>query len=212
MATEWPTVVVVVLVAVTAGCSGPLMEFSASPATIPESALASTEYHHQNTTEVPLSYPVGMGGLAQPVTVQTWLSAYSPVENDRASAVLVVVSSPDVVLAGQSLNPLTELSNRELTRFVLEQMSDAQRLGGISGPTGLREVGTRTVTVLGSETSLVSYVGDAPVDGQNVSVTINVLSVTHGSDVIVVLGLHPTSTPHRSIHAELAQAIEHESP
>ena len=201
---------VVALLVVTTGCTGPLVEVSASPATIPESALGQTEYRHQNTTEVPITYPIGTGGLYQPITVRTWLTAYAPEPVDDPVAFLLLVSSPDVEIAGESLNPLTQLSNRELTRFVFERMAEAQSVGGISGASGLREVGVRNVTVLDSTAELVSYAGIADLDDRNASVIITVLSVRHGSDVIVALGVAPATEAEIETQAALARAIEHD--
>jgi len=210
MASHLRLSLVVGVLVVTAGCAGSLVEVTASPATIPDSALTLTEYRHQNTTQVPISYPMGMGGLSQAFTVQTWLSAYAPETMEETLAVLVVYSSPDVEVAGASLNPLAQLSNRELTRFVLEQVAVAQVLGGVSGASGLREVGARNLTVLGSTAELVSYAGVAEVERQNVSVTINVVSVRHGSDVIVAVGVHQAEESATRTQAALARTIEHE--
>lgn len=210
MTSRVPFLVVVGVLVVTSGCAGPLVEVGASPATIPDNALAPTEYRHQNTTEVPITYPLGMGGLSQAVTVRTWLSAYAPETMADSPAFLVVVSSPDVEVAGASLNPLTQLSNRELTRFVLERVAEAKNLGGVSGASGLEEVGVQSVTVLGSTADLVSYAGVAEVEGETVSVVINVVSVHHGSDVIVAMGVHQADESETRTQAALVRAIEHE--
>lgn len=119
-------------------------------------------------------------------------------------------SSPNVEIAGESANPLSQLSKRELTRFVLERVAQARDLGGLSDAGHLREVEARNLTVLDVNTELVNYAGVADVDGQNDSVNINVLSVRHGSDVIVVLGIHSASQSEIVTQVGLVRAIEHE--
>jgi hypothetical protein len=199
----------VVVVLVLSGCSGTLVEFTASPATIPESALGPQGYVHGNTTAVPITYRVGTPGFSQDVTAETWLSGYSKTTADNETAVLLVYSSPDVTVEGTSVNPLRQLSNRELVTFVLDRASGLRGLGGVEDVTDLQEVGARNVTVLGASTQLVSYAGRAEVDGQSVAVVVNVAVVSHDGDVVVALGVHEERLDERAAHAALVERMVH---
>lgn len=202
---------VVVCAVVVAGCSGTLVEYAASPATLPDPALDSRGYVHGNTTEVPLTYRAGAFGIiSSNVTARTWVSGYSKTTAENETAVLVLYSSPNVRVEGQSVNPLTLLSNRELAAFVLDRVTDLRVVGGVEGVSDLREVGTRNVTVLGVSTRTVSYAGTAEVDGQRAGVVVDITVVEHGEDVVVALGVYGDALDETASHVALVERIEHE--
>lgn len=199
----------VAVVLVLAGCSGTLVEFTASPATIPEPALAPQGYVHGNTTALPITYRVGAPGFSQDVTAETWVSGYSKTTAENQTAVLVLYSSPDVEVANTSVNPLRQLSNRELVQFVLDRTTDLRVLGGVDDVTDLREVGARNVTVLGAPTQLVSYAGTAELEGRSVAIVVNVAVVDHEGDVVVALGIHEAALDETATHAALVERTVH---
>ncbi|WP_416839080.1 DUF6517 family protein [Haloferax sp. DFSO52] len=210
-------------VVVLAGCLGGTTTIAASPATIPASAYESHGYVHGNSTVVPFSYDVGAGPASQTVGVEVWVSGYSKTTADDDVTVLAVVSSPDREVAGQSVNPLANLGNRELVGVGLGYLADAQALGNVPEVNGLREVDARTVTILGDETELVTYEGtvvvepgETTVDGEPVAyeggsadVRIHVATVEHDGDIIVVVAVHEASVDETDSIASLASAIEH---
>lgn len=202
--------VALALLVVLAGCSGTLVEFTASPATIPDAAVESHGYVHGNTTSVPITYRIGPPGVSQDVTAETWVSGYSRTTAENQTAVFLLYSSPDIEVANTSVNPLLQLSNRELVGFVLERASDLRELGGIENASDLREVGVRNVTMLGSPTQLVSYAGTAEVEGQRVAIVANVAVVEHGDDVVVALGVHEETLDETETHAALVERAVHE--
>jgi hypothetical protein len=199
----------VAVVLVLAGCSGTLVEFTAAPATIPAPALDAQGYVHGNTTALPITYRVGPPGFSQDVTAETWMSGYSKTTADNETAVLLLYSSPDVTVEGTSVNPLRQLSNRELVTFVLDRTTDLRGLGGVEDVTDLQEVSVQNVTVLGASTELVSYAGRAAVDGQSVAVVVNVAIVSHEGDVVVALGVHEETVDERAAHVALVERIVH---
>lgn len=200
----------VALAVVLAGCSGPLVEYAASPATIPDAALEPHGYVHGNTTADPLEYPVGVSGFSRNVTARTWVSGYSRTTAENDTAVLVLYSSPNVEVADRSVNPLGRLSNRELVGFVLERATRLGGLAGVDGVSDLRQVGVRNATVLGTPTQVTSYGGTAEVDGQRAGVVVNVAVVEHGEDVIVAVGVHDEALDERATQAALVERIEHD--
>ena len=201
----------VVGVVVLAGCSGTLVEYAASPATLPDSALEPLDYVHGNTTEVPLTYRAGMLGISRDVTARTWVSGYSKTTTENETAVLVLYSSPNVKVEGQSVNPFAQLSNRELVLFALERAADLRVAGGVDDVSDLREVGVRTVTVLGERTRTTTYAGTAEVEGERVGVVVDVTVVEHGEDVVVALGIYGETLDETSNHVALVRRMEHES-
>lgn len=199
-----------VLLVVTAGCSGTLVEVAASPATIPDDPLEAAGYDHATTTEVPVTYPVGPSVVAQNLTTRTWVSAYVKSTDGNDTAVLVLYSSPNVEVAGTSVNPLGQLSNRELVRFVLDRVGDLRTLGGVEQVTDLRIVGEREVSMLNTTTRFASYAGTAVVDDRRVDVVVNVAVVEHGGDVVVAVGLHEATMAETGTQAALLEDVVHE--
>jgi hypothetical protein len=164
--------VALAVMVVLAGCTGTLVEFRSGPATVPAAALAPVGYVHGNTTELPLSYPLGVGPVERDVTVYVWLSGYSRTvtgpEGTNDTAVFLVVSSPNREVGGQSVNPFAHLSDRALVGRLFAVAADAGAAAGASDALGanvtavadaaaLRETGARPVTVLGTETEMVTY-------------------------------------------------------
>lgn len=200
----------VVFLVLLAGCTGTLVEYAASPATIPDSAVEQQGYVHGNTTEIPVNYPVGVAGVSRNITARTWLSGYSRTTADDDVAGLVLYSSPNVVVEGRSVNPVSQLSNRGLVGFVLERVTELRVLGGVDDVSDLREIGEQNVTVLGTPTQLVSYAGVAEVDGERVGIVVNLVVVEHDDDVVVALGVHEESLDETGRQAELVKRIVHE--
>lgn len=206
--------VLVACLLVIAGCSGTLLEYTASPATIPDAALEPRGYVHGNTTELPITYRVGSGGLSRDITLRTWVSGYARVTTDSGAgdnrtAVLVLYSSPNVQVAGRSINPLGQLSNRELIRTVLGHATELGGLGGIDGVSDLRERDAQNVTMLGTPTQVVSYVGTADVDGRRVAIVVNIAVVEHDGDIVVALGVHDETLDETATHVALISRVEH---
>lgn len=194
---------------VLAGCTGTLVEYAASPATIPDGALEPHGYVHGNTTEVPITYRVGTVGVSRDVTARTWVSGYTRTTAENETALLLLYSSPNVVVENRSVNPTSQLSNRELVQFVLARVTDLRDLGNVGNASDLREHGSRNVTMLGTPTRLVSYAGTVEVDGRRVAAVVNVAVVEHGDDVVVALGIHDETLDETATHAALVERVEH---
>jgi hypothetical protein len=227
----------VALVVLVAGCTGTLADVHSAPATIAEPALSPVGYVHGNTTEVPLTYPVGVGPVTRDVTVYVWVSGYSrTVEADAGTDVagLLVVSSPNHRVEGQSVNPFAHLSNRELVAQLLDLVVEAGAAAGtnVTDVADLREAGVRERTVLGQSTEVVTYTatvryapatdvgtvtatdseGTATTDGGATEpVFIHLMAVEHGDDVVFALGVHGESMDEAATMADLMEAIEHEA-
>lgn len=106
------------------------------------------------------------------------------------------------------MNPLTQLSNRELTTFVLDRATDLRVAGGVGNLSDLREVGSRDVTVLGVPTWTVSYSGTAEVDGKRTGVVVDGTVVEHGEDVVVALGVYGDTLDETATHVALVEKVE----
>ena len=199
----------VALMLALAGCSGPVVDAESSPATLPDEALEGSAYLHQDTRAVPLTYRAG--GVIPLVSAQTWASVYVNPTGDTEPPILLLYSSPNRKVAGLSLNPTNQLSNRELVGFALERVTEVGELGGLSGIEELEVSEVTNVTVLGQPTELVTYTGTAAMDGDPVSIEVNLAVVEHEDDVVLAMGLYRSDRDERQAQATLVQRIIHET-
>ena len=195
-----------------AGCTGTLVSFEASPATVPAAAFEPLGYVHGNTTAAPLTYPVGFAGLSRDVTVTSYVSGYSKTTDDGDTSALVVLSTPNADVAGQSVNPFAHLSNRDLTTRTLATLEDVKGMSEYGEVGDLREVDAEERTVLGSSVDVVTYAGSATLDGQVTEVRFVVASVEHGDDVVTVVGIHTATFDETTNLRALMERVEHDTP
>lgn len=213
------------------------MEARSSPATVPETAFEPVGYVHGNTTEVPLTYPVGVGPITRDVTVYVWVSGYSRTvatgTGTNETAGLVVVSSPNRRVEGQSVNPFAHLSNRELVARLFEVVAEVDNATDARGVLGanvtevadVHETAVQERTVLGQPAEVVTYAATVRVGprtttpaaesstatGDSETVFVHLMAVEHGDDVVFALGVHDDGMDEAETMAGLIEALEHES-
>lgn len=212
------TTVTLVVVLLLAGCTGTLLSAEASPATIPTPAYESVDYVHGNTTAVPLGYQVGAAGVSRNVTVTSWFSGYSRTVADDEVSLLLVLSTPNVEVAGESVNPFARMSDGILLDRVLNATRTLNvtsvgdtNVSAIADMGELRRVDTAERTVLGTPTTVTTYAGNADIEGTRVAVLVHVATVEHGDDVVVAVAVHPESMDEAARIYSLVEAIEHEA-
>lgn len=172
------------------GCAlltGDTLEFSATKATVSDSATAEAGYEEVSVEPRTINQSFTVADQERDVRVTNWVATYERdlvVGTTPAPGTVAVLSTPEISIAGQTLNPIGSMSDRELLDRLLEEE------GGISDVT---HDGTRTATVLGTETEVEMYQGTVEYEGQQVDVTIHLTRVNHGGDYVVALGLHPAA-------------------
>lgn len=197
-----------------AGCLGEEgFEYVAEPATVP--TAADRGYEVEGPEELEFNETVEAGGVSQDVHIRTWSVTYAS-PDDEAS--LFVFSTPDVSVAGVSVNPLARLSGADLIARVLNE-----GLGGADSDGGIRDIEPEDeieLTVLGEPRTvqLFSAVFDvddgeipseAQTDDGGIPIRLYVLSIAHEDDVILSVGLHPELVEAGDDMAALMEAIEH---
>ncbi|ACV48216.1 MULTISPECIES: DUF6517 family protein [Halomicrobium] len=190
----------VALVATTAGCGfligDEALAFESAPASVGDETLSETGYEQTLNESQTVSREFTVAGQSRQVNVTNHLAQYErsidlgPLGEQRA-AVFATFSSPEVSVASQTFNPLSDMSNREL----LSQFSSSY--DGLS--VGQR-VENRTHTVLGTETGVQKYGGTAELGGQSIDVYIHVTTVKHDGDYVVALGLYPQQLSGEETH------------
>ncbi|SDF73786.1 DUF6517 family protein [Halorientalis regularis] len=163
------------------------LSFTASKATVSDASLEDTGYEETNVSEKNVTREFTAAGQTREVVVTNWLAQYErqvglePVGEQRA-AVFVAFSSPQIEIATKKLNPLSEMSEKDiLTRFNT----------GYEGISVGNQTGSQNVSALGTERSIKQFDGTARFAGQDVDVVIHASKFKHGSDYIGVVAIYP---------------------
>lgn len=221
-----------------AGCLGGddgSYEFDAKPARVTDTALSTAGYEGEEPASSEIERTLDVAGSERRVSVTTWVASY---EKPARASSLVVASTPNATVADRSVNPLVRADDAELFRRLLgrgaddgddgnddgddggEDGNDDDGTGGVGGEDvdDPEEVGTRTLTVLGTETTVTTFATevefdvprDAPVDAEgSVPALVHVATVEDGEDVIALVGVHPEAVEEGETLASLMEAVEH---
>ncbi len=183
------------------------LAFSASPATPSDASLSETGYEEQNVTEQHVTRNVSAAGQTRQVNVTNQQAQYErgvdlgPLGSQRA-AVFVTFASPEVSVAGQTFNPIGDMSEREiLAEFDSEY--DGLTVGD--------QVESRNVSTLGQSAELTQFDGTASLAGTEVDVTIQTTKVQHEGDYIVAVGIYPQLIDEESNVVLLLEGLEHDA-
>lgn len=205
------TSVALALLLVTSGCVGMLsgpVTFTASEATVSDSALQDTGYEKNRTTEMSISRTFSAAGQSKDVKVTNWVSEYHqsvgiPGLAEQKVAVFATFSSPKVEVVGKSFNPLDKYNNRQLAQKFTAKFKNVDIKN---------EVGNRKVTMLGNETSVSKYEATVTtVAGVQFDAYLHVTKVKHGDDHVVALAVYPKQlSDHDQKVDRLIEGVEHE--
>jgi hypothetical protein len=171
------------------GCAlitGGTLEFSAQPATVSGDAQSEAGYDLVGVNAQTVNRTVDVLGMERTVSATNHVATYErdlAVATSGAMGTVVVFSTPEMSVAGQSVNPVGSMSPRQL----LTAVSTGQ--GGVSN---VEERGNRTVSVLGEDATVTVFDATRSVAGQEVEVTVHLLRVDHGGDHVVGLAVHPS--------------------
>mgnify|MGYP000209318082 FL=1 len=197
----------------TAGCGFILgseaLAFAATPATVSDAALDDAGYERTDVRAQQVNRTFEAAGQSREVQVTNQLATYekgvdlSAVGLGRQrAAVFVAFSTPQVEIAGQTFNPIAEMSNRELL---------AQFESSYSGLSVGERVDSRQVTMLGESTTIERYEGEATLGGSQVPVYVEVVArVAHDGDFVVALAVYPQAlSGERENVVRLVEGVDH---
>lgn len=201
-----------------AGCAGSSedggYEFDAEPARVPSDAASEAGYEGEEPESFTLEQEFDVAGVNAQVSATTWVAGY---ENGDNGSALLVGSTPDASVGGQSVNPLVRANDTELIRRLLERVDDTD-IGGENTDIEADDIetrGTETRTVLGEEVeiSILETTIDAEsTEGgemEDVPVLLYVGTVQHRDDVVALIGVHPTAVDASDPLLSLMEQVEH---
>lgn len=185
--------VVPTVLAASSGCLGVLtgsepLERTAGPARVPDATLSETDYELAGTERRTIEREVAVGDRTREVHATNEIARYNrtvavPTLGERDLGVFAVVSTPAFEIAGQTMSPVEEWSNRKLATQLQEQYSAVQ-IGD--------EVDAASVDTLESTMRLSKFEGSATVAGnRDVDIYVHVGKVRHADDFVVAAGVYP---------------------
>ena len=170
-----------------AGCTGLLLQeetrFVAGAASVSEPEELA--YTHNTTERQNVTRSVEAAGQEREVTVSNHAELYvNRTADGSPGAAFAVISSPQVRLFGEEMNPVADWSQRDL---LTEFSGEFDRYGNL---TDVEERETRQLTMLGREADVRVF--NATMVGDNETshdVVVSVAKVEHGGDYVVAIGV-----------------------
>lgn len=200
-------------VALSAGCldfvtgDGPL-EFSSDRVAPTDSALEETGFEEMSVEEETFEETVE-AGVEREVKANFWLSSYSKAleiqgQSEEATA-FVAVSSPNMSVAGRSLNPIDEMDSEELLDEFRGQIE--------SGEADIQDVQheeTFSVSILDESRDVDLLRGQTEYQGEAIDIELVVASFAHEGDYLVLAGMYPEMFQDEGVNVEtLLESAEH---
>lgn len=173
-----------------AGCLGyaGLDEHEASPAGVDPEVSDETGYEQTNIEEIVIEETFEVAGTSEKITVRNYRTDYEktinlgPLGSARAAA-FVLLTSPQISIAGQEMNPVDEMSAEELVDMLEADFDTIENVEPVTN---------NDVTVLDQETTESIFEAEAKVKGTTVDVHIHVTeSVQTDEDHLVTIGVYP---------------------
>ena len=209
-----PLLLALIALVSTAGCVGVLtgsepLTLESNPVSVSPSALSDAGYEEKRVTTQRLEREVSAAGQTREVIATNHLAEYArtidagPMGSGELAR-FVVVSTPAIEVLGRTFNPVGEMSNRELAELAQDQYE---------GLSDIQPKGERSVSLLGSQSTVSTFTADATVQGsdQTVELTLHVTRLRHGDDFIVVIAAHPSLLPGETDRIDtLIAGVQHE--
>lgn len=206
----------------TAGCIGfvlgeePLV-YEANNATVDADNrvgfdLADEQLLEQNQT-------INRSGINRSISVTSYAGIYTKNEtintDEQRLATMAVVSTPVVDVFERPVNPIGNMTGRDMLEFLSEQTEDSQfEATGELERVPPDQIGPRTqdVAILGTETDIAVYRTTQEVEGRTVELRLYVTRVRHGDDYVVLFGGHSMLHPAEGYAiVDMMRSVEHDA-
>lgn len=183
-------------VGASAGCLSDFIDdmttFEASPIRVSEDAAAEAGYDYKGTEERVEEREFA----GETVEVTNYISEYTrtidlPLDglgSDPEAGVFAVISTPQVHVAGESFNPVGEMTEAELAEHIQNQYDELEIEDNIGG----RAIQSDDIDGLDSTVSFETFEGTATLQGQTgVDVYVDIAQPDHDDDHLVIAGVYP---------------------
>lgn len=172
-------------------------EADAEPAELEPDAVETAGYSHVETEQYRIEEDFEVAGEEQRVEAGNWLASYAKDEQlleaeledeisedlQTVAAGLFLVSTPDLSIAGQSINPADRLDDEDL----LATFEDEIGRGSIES---IEETDSNYVTILETETEVTHFEATVSAEGEEYDGMVYMGRVENEGDIVVVVGVH----------------------
>ncbi|ELY88231.1 hypothetical protein C483_16001 [Natrialba hulunbeirensis JCM 10989] len=165
-----------------------LATHEASPAGVDESVRAETGYEQTRIDDLVVREEVGASIATEEVVVTNYMTEHEkavdmgPLGRQRG-AVFIVLSTPQVSVLGQQVNPVSDMSTGDLVELVVSNYDDLSNVE-------LEE--ESAATVADQSTTQSRFSANASFDGTDVDVALHITeAVEAGEDLLVTIGVYP---------------------
>jgi len=204
----------VVALAGLAGCTaldvatGEPAEFTAGTATVADATLSESGYELNEVTDRTVAREFDVAGQSREVRVTNTVAEYDKAvelfgERYQA-AVFAAVTTPQVQVLGQALNPIAELGTRERAELILNRYENVGDL----------ERGSEyTTTVLGADAAVAVYTAEGEIEGTGASTELELHigePVAAGDDFVLPLAAYPAAFSDGENVRRMMNGTEHE--
>ena len=174
-----------------AGCLGVLGldDHEANPVGVASDASSDTGYELNGVEELGIDEEFDLGLWTERVSVMNYVAEYDkrisiePLIDERA-ATFVVLSTPQISVVGQQVNPVEDMETAELVELIADNYDD---VGNVE------HVEDDELPVMGTDVPVSTFTADATFSG-NQSVTVNLHvseAVETDDDLVVGIGVYP---------------------
>lgn len=185
---------------------GGLTSLESTPAGVRQSALESTGYESTGVEAIVTEEEVNVAGQSEVIAVTSYLTEYEKTIGieaiaEQAVATFAILSTPKLDVFGQTLNPVEEMSPRELVDLIADNYDN---LSGIEHDTD------KTVTVLEQSIIQSRFTAQASLSGVPIDLNLHVTeAVERGEDLLVTVGVYPRQfqTAEAANIRELAESV-----
>jgi hypothetical protein len=183
-------------------------EFAAGTATVGDATLGESGYELNEVSDEVISREVEAAGQTREVRVTNTVAEYDKavelLGERYQAAVFAAVTTPQIEVLGEALNPIAEFGTRERAELILSRFE---------GVGDLERGSEYSTEVLGSDAAVVVYTADAEIEGTGVTTELELHigePVGVGSDFVLPLAAYPAAFSDGENVRRMMNGIEHE--
>ncbi|MFC4542708.1 DUF6517 family protein [Halosolutus amylolyticus] len=173
-----------------AGCLGlaGLDTHESAPAGVEAGVREDTGYEQTGIEPIEITESFEVGPYSETITVTNYLTEHEKAVDmgpigDARGAVFMLLTTPQVSIAGREFNPVEEMTTTELVELVEDNYD---------GIDDISHEEDETVTILDQETTMSRFTASAEFEGHPVDVSLHATeAVETESDLLVAIGVYP---------------------
>lgn len=192
------------------------LDADAEPARIAESALESYDYVEVDERKHRIEDEFEIGGETQEVKAGNWITSYLPSEIgddiddleefpeelEESGGMLGLLSTPDLTVAGQTVNPIEYFDDEEIITAVDDEV-DSMAISNVE------QVDETEITILSSDVDVGIFTATLEREDETIEGYVYLGKVEHEDDMIVPVGAHTEAADAKDELLGLIEAIEH---